>query len=105
MEKLPNLLARGHIAAVKRLPLWNLNIGGSGDRHQAERRAPHLKQMRVPLARINRGCLRGAARMKALIAGVMIKRSPHGVGELMELTDRLELLHADRLRRWLNWQV
>ena len=89
------------IAAVKRLPLPELEqLVDQVIAIRAERRAPHLTaDESALLSRINQGLSAPErARMKALIA----KRddqtiTPAELEELMALTDRLELLHADRL--------
>lgn len=89
------------ISAVKRLPLPELEqLVDQVIAIRAERRAPHLTaDESALLSRINRGLsAQKRAKMNALIA----KRddqiiTPAELEELMASTDRLEVLHADRL--------
>jgi hypothetical protein len=89
------------IEAVKRLPLAELErLANQVIAIRAERRAPHLTaDESILLARINQALpAPERARMSALIA----KRddqtmTPAELEELIALTDKLELLHADRL--------
>jgi iron-sulfur cluster repair protein YtfE (RIC family) len=93
--------AESIIAAVKRLPLAELEqLVDQVIAIRAERRAPHLTaDESALLSRINQGLsAQERDKVKALIA----KRddqtiTPTELEELIALTDRLELLHADRL--------
>jgi hypothetical protein len=89
------------LTAVKQLPLAELEqLVDQVIAIRAERRAPHLtSDESALLARINQGLSADErARMRVLIE----KRddeaiTPDELEELITLTDRLEVLHADRL--------
>jgi hypothetical protein len=91
----------GILAAVKQLPLPELEqVADQVIAIRAERRAPHLSaDESALLARINQSLrAQEKARMQALVAKRDDERiSPLELEELTVLTDRLELLQADRL--------
>lgn len=89
------------IEAVKRLPLAELErLANQVIAIRAERRAPHLTaDESALLARINQAL---PSQERARISTLIIKRdaqtiTPAELEELIALTDKLELLHADRL--------
>jgi hypothetical protein len=89
------------IRAVKRLPLPELEqLVDQVIAIRAERRAPHLTGDESDvLARINQSLsTETRARMKELISRRDAEIiSPSEIGELIEITDRLEIIHAERL--------
>jgi hypothetical protein len=102
MESLPTSLSMNAILrAVRQMPIAEMEqLVDQIIAIRAERVAPHLtSDESALLARINKGLSHeGRTRMRALIE----KRDDETIAteewqELLSLTDRLELLHADRL--------
>src|SRR5438128_6127082 len=101
MEIAQNASPDGIIEAVKQLPLSELErVADQVIAIRAERRAPHLPVNESKLlGRINQSL---SAEEKATMRALIAKRdegtiSPAELEELRSLTDRLEILHADRL--------
>ena len=101
METTQNASPDGIVEAVKQLPLPELEqVADRVIAIRAERRAPHVTANESELlARINQAL---SAAEKATMRALIAKRDEGTISqaeleELMALTDRLEILHADRL--------